>query len=138
MEDNYGAQWTYRWREKAEADQSRSPEEKAEAFNREMEFSMRLWGQALAGLTKEEMRRGIDTCVRTMDRPPNKAQFIRASGHQEKPQGAAYRVNEAYLLPKPTPDPKVAAMRLARMRYALNPLRYCNRWQQVHGMRRWV
>lgn len=119
MRQIYTNQWTSKW-----------------ASSTEVERSMRKWGQTLADLSGEEIRRGIDNCAKNCERPPTPARFLRVSGHQPKSGNPAHKAYVA-LPPRPEPDKAKAKASIARMRYAMGHLAFCDRWQEVHGMRRY-
>ena len=79
------------------------------------------WGIGLAGLSAEQIKRGIDLTRVECEWPPSIAQFIKLAKRKAdcwEHAGKAYRLH-VRALPKPRPDPAVVRCHFAAMRAVL-------------------
>ena len=75
------------------------------------------WSHGLAGLTGEQIRRGLDTWQEAW--PPSLPEFRRACMGTDNPHNTAAYKRFPPALPKPKVDPAVAAAAIAKMREAM-------------------
>ena len=90
------------------------------ATTEEYNETMAEWGIALADLSPEQIKRGIDLSIDTLSWPPEIAEFITLAKRRNDWQhrGAAYR-KFVKALPKPLADRSVGRAALAGLKVAL-------------------
>lgn len=69
-----------------------------------MERAMEEWGVGLAGLSAEQIKRGIDAARVGSKWPPSIAEFVELAKGDVCLPGAAYRMFVSLPKPKPSPD----------------------------------
>lgn len=83
-----------------------------------MRLAMREWSESLAGLSGEEIRRGIEQSKQIYAWPPSIAEFVsQCRGGAIEQMGQAYRVRKA--LPRPNADAELVRENICLMRSAL-------------------